>query len=45
MNPYIQIRKNKITIGSFATLREATTQSAFSNNRILVADYPRSGNE
>ncbi|MBA0168192.1 hypothetical protein H0247_12445 [Pectobacterium sp. CFBP8739] len=39
MNLYIQIRKNQITVRNLSTLREASTQSAFSNNRILVADF------
>ncbi len=39
MNLYIQIRKNKITVRNLATQHEATTHSAFSNNRILVADF------
>ncbi|MEH2922584.1 YjaA family stress response protein, partial [Samsonia erythrinae] len=39
MNLYIQIRKNQITVRHLGTQREASTQSAFSNNRILVADF------
>ncbi|WP_258876129.1 YjaA family stress response protein, partial [Pectobacterium aroidearum] len=39
MNLYIQIRKNQITVRHLGTQLEASTQSAFSNNRILVADF------
>lgn len=38
MNLYIQIRKNQITVRHLGTQLEASTLSAFSNNRILVAD-------
>ncbi|KHN53877.1 hypothetical protein OI69_05465 [Pectobacterium fontis] len=39
VNLYIQIRKNQITARNLATQREASMLSAFSNNRILVADF------